>query len=265
MSISLPSARSRALMWRDEGSKPLGLIVGGSDPAIIVAMAIAGFSFAILDNEHSPLDPASALEHVRVAEAVGLTPLARVGKCDQLLVQKFLDVGCQGVVFPRVNSPEMAVACVETLRFAPRGGRGMCTSTHGAAYGGHDWSIYARTSEAETLCILLIETIEGVEAIESIVSVDGVDVIYFGIGDLSVEYGDGVGWESQQVRVAWRRVRGAAAAKGKLIMTSPHPEVSPAAVRGLFDDGADLITYSADGVLVAKLLTEIVRQVGDKQ
>ena len=250
MNRGLPNARATLQAARAGGELPLGLIVGSPDPAITELLAVSGFDFVILDNEHAPMEPDVALNHVRAAEAAGIVPMVRVGETRQAVVQKFLDVGCQGVVFPRVESVEQAEQAAAMLRFAPRGTRGMCPSCHGAWFGAHDWDHYSRASEAETLCIVLIESDLGVQNVEEIAAVDGVDVLFLGPGDLSQEYGDGTGWLSPRTRDAWSRVRSAAERTGVLTMTAPHPDVSAEAVHGLFDDGADMIVYSADWVLI---------------
>lgn len=262
MAFQLPDARTRLRERRSAGGMPLGLIVGSSDPAITEALAVGGFDFVILDDEHAPMGPSGALQHVRAAEAAGIVPLVRVGETSQPMVQKFLDVGCQGVVFPRVESAEQATQAVATMRFAPHGVRGMCPSCHGAWYGAHDWATYSRRSEEESLCIVLIETAAGVDAVEKIAAVDGVDVLFFGIGDLSQDYGDGPGWESPSVVDAWKRVRRAAQDLGISLMTAPHPTVSAGAVRGLFEDGADMVVYSADWVLMRQTFAEITAAIG---
>ena len=257
MSIALPDAKSRLITERSSGGMPLGLIVGSPDPAMTETLAVAGFDFVILDNEHAPMGPETALNHVRAAEASGIIPLVRVGETSQALVQKFLDIGCQGIVFPRVETAEQASRAASFLRFAPRGLRGMCPSCHGAWYGAHDWDHYSRTSEKETLCIVLIETDAGVSNVAEIAAVDDVDVLFFGPGDLSQEYGDGTGWHSPCLQEAWRKVRAAGQTSGKLLMTAPHPIVDATAVQGLFDDGADMIVYSADWVLIRQTLQQI--------
>ena len=257
MTVALPSAKSRLTAERSAGGLPLGLIVGSPDPAITETLAVSGFDFVILDNEHSPMGPETALHHVRAAEASGIIPLVRVGETNQALVQKFLDIGCQGIVFPRVETPAQAAEAASFLRFAPRGRRGMCPSCHGAWYGAHDWDQYSRASEEETLCIVLIESDAGVSNVAEIAAVDGVDVLFFGPGDLSQEYGDGPGWLSPRLQESWLKVRAAGRASGKLLMTAPHPDVSANAVHGLFDDGADMIVYSADWVLLRQTLQGI--------
>ena len=261
MTIRLPDARSKLRQLRTNGAKPLGLIVGSPDPAMTEALAVGGFDFVILDDEHAPMGPAGALQHVRAAEAAGIVPIVRVGETAQPVVQKFLDVGCQGIVFPRIESAEMAQLAVSTIRFAPHGARGMCPSCHGAWYGAHDWPTYSRRSEEETLCIVLIETAAGVDAVESIAAVDGVDVLFFGIGDLSQDYGDGPGWESPSVMKAWQRLRDAVAGTDILLMTAPHPTVSASSVSALFDDGADLVVYSADWVLLRQTFAGITQSI----
>jgi 2-keto-3-deoxy-L-rhamnonate aldolase RhmA len=257
MMPQLPSTKKVFKEKLAHGEILLGLIVGSPDPAITEIVGVSGFDFVILDSEHSPMGPETALNHVRAAEASGIVPFVRVGEVGQSTVQKFLDIGCQGLVFPRVESAEQAAEAVSLVQFAPRGRRGMCPSCHGAWYGAHEWEAYSEASEEEVLCIVLIESNQGVENARDIAAIDGVDVIFFGPGDLSQEYGDGPGWHSARTRDAWQVVRSATEGLGTFLMTAPHPEVDSEAVYRLVDDGAHMIVYSADWVLFRKTLAEI--------
>ena len=62
------------------GEKPLGTFVGTGSAAVVECLGCAGLDFAILDNEHSPIEAETTARLVCAAERRNITPLARVLK-----------------------------------------------------------------------------------------------------------------------------------------------------------------------------------------
>ena len=60
------------------GEKPLGTFVGTGSAAVVECLGCAGLDFAILDNEHSPIEAETTARLVCAAERRNITPLARV-------------------------------------------------------------------------------------------------------------------------------------------------------------------------------------------
>lgn len=70
------------------GEKPLGTFVGTGSAAVVECLDCAGLDFAILDNEHSPIEAETTARLVCAAERRNITPLARVLKDAYGLVER---------------------------------------------------------------------------------------------------------------------------------------------------------------------------------
>lgn len=70
------------------GEKPLGTFVGTGSAAVVECLGCAGLDFAILDNEHSPIEAETTARLVCAAERRNITPLARVLKDAYGLVER---------------------------------------------------------------------------------------------------------------------------------------------------------------------------------
>src|SRR6185312_12415949 len=90
-----------------EGQVQLGTGFGQlRSPEIPRMLAAAGFHWAFVDTEHGGFDLESVQDICRVAQLVGLCTVVRVPDLQYPLVTRALDCGAQGVMFPRIESPE---------------------------------------------------------------------------------------------------------------------------------------------------------------
>src|SRR6202166_170432 len=93
-------------------------------PEIPRLLAAAGFQWAFLDTEHGGFDLETVQDICRVSNLCGLSPIVRVADLQYSLVARSLDCGAQGVIFPRVESPELLERAVSWTKFPPVGIRG---------------------------------------------------------------------------------------------------------------------------------------------
>src|SRR5262249_20848313 len=149
-------------------------------------------------------------------------------------------------VVPHVDTAADAQEAVAATRFAPRGVRGMCPSSHAAGYRGGDTRPFTRNAETETVVAVIVESPLGVENVAGMAAVDGIEAVFFGPGDLSHELGVvAEGWASPLIQDAWARVAAATKAAGKWLMAitlaGESNEDTVRSARDLFDQGADLV------------------------
>lgn len=161
--------------------KGLWSIINNQD--VIEILALADNDFLIFDMEHgnfSKKDIQSALSYCQNYNKLGLVriPINETG-----YIQSSLDSGCDGLVFPRIENEEDAKNCISQCFFAPRGKRGFNPFTRFNQY-----NLNKKKIRKKLLKVIIIETKKGMENIEQIISVSGIDIIYFGIFDLSKEY-----------------------------------------------------------------------------
>lgn len=153
------------------------------------ALAAAGFHWVFLDTEHGGLDLETVQDLARACANAGLCPLVRVPDLQYALVARALDCGAQGIIFPRVESPELLAKAVSWMKFPPVGIRGFGLSAAHVDYkGGTIPQMIAHFNE-HTLGVLQIETQLAVDRIDELLSTPGIDVVMVGPVDLSISLG----------------------------------------------------------------------------
>lgn len=173
-----------------EGKFQLGVNFGQfRSPEIAKMLAAAGFHWAFLDTEHGGFDLETVQDICRVANLAGLCPLVRVADIQYALVARALDCGAQGVIFPRVESPELLATAVSWARFPPDGVRGYGLMAVHIGYEKAGFSEIIRHTNDNTMVVLQIETQRAVEARRELLAVPGLDAVMVGPADLSISLG----------------------------------------------------------------------------
>lgn len=108
-----------------------GILNSVPSPLLCDMFAAAGYDFVVLDTEHLLRSPVELELCLRAAEAAGITALVRVPLEERALMGRLLDAGAQGIVIPRVSSPEQARQAIDAVRFPPLGKRGIDVSPSG--------------------------------------------------------------------------------------------------------------------------------------
>lgn len=160
-------------------------------PAIEVVelLAHAGFDYIVLDMEHAPLTLDAAYRATVVAQGMGLGVLVRVPDRSASLVQRLLDSGVDGILVPRVVSPEMAAAAIESMRFEPQGRRGLGITSRVGRWGQDSIATYLSHGRDGVVRGIQIEDREALQAIEAIAATPGLNAVFIGMGDLSLSTG----------------------------------------------------------------------------
>lgn len=171
-----------------QGDTLMGSFVSTGYPVNVELMGLAGFDYLIIDLEHGMGSERDVLSQLHALDHTPAIPVVRVESHDKQRVHRLLDLGVQGIMFPRVETAEQARACVASMRYPPDGVRGVATVVRAAGYGDH-FTSHRSESMTHLLPILQIETEEGVKNVEEIAAVDGVGVLYVGPMDLSTSLG----------------------------------------------------------------------------
>jgi 4-hydroxy-2-oxoheptanedioate aldolase len=159
------------------------------EAGLVEVLGYQGWDFIVFDGEHGVIEPRDCEHMVRAAELRDVTPIVRVTTNLAPVILRYMDSGAQGLHVPWVNSAAEAEAVVRSVKYGPRGIRGLAgvrASDYGQAA---PFAEYVQQANAETLVIIHIETAEAVEQLPEIVKVDGLDVIFIGPTDLSHSYG----------------------------------------------------------------------------
>ena len=224
-------------------------------PAVAEVMAHCDFDWLVIDLEHAPNDPGSAAEQLRALGAARdagarAEALIRVAELDPVLIKRAMDIGCQSIIVPNVNTAGHAELAVRAMRF-PEGGnagiRGVAGLVRGGTFGMDPQ--YVNGSNAQACTIVQIESAEALANVEEIAAVAGVDCLFIGTADLSASMGLLGQPTHPAVREAIARIIAAARAEDKAVGAFA---VSVEDARWYREQGAEFIALHSDVAWLAR-------------
>lgn len=239
--------------------KPLvGTLLTVDPTEVAEALALSGFDWIFIDLEHGSL---SIHDAQRALQAIANRCFTLVRVPDGTLenIKRVLDMGCDGIIVPMVNTEAYARRIVAFSKYPPLGERSVGI---GRAHGyGLRFTEYLETANEHTAVIVQIEHRDGVANVEQIAAVPGIDALFVGPYDLSNSMGLVGQVYHPGVVAAIDTVRGACArnhmAMGIFCTTAEQ-------ARSEVKAGVRLVAVGADISLMtnsAKLLLEAVRAV----
>jgi 4-hydroxy-2-oxoheptanedioate aldolase len=214
-------------------------------PLSVRLLAGAGLDYVVVDLQHG-----GATEHdlpvlTTAVRHAGATPIGRVRHAHPADIGRALDLGCEGVIVPNVNSAAQARAAAGACRYPPAGYR---------SGGG------AMTGVGEPFCLIMVESAEAVADLRATLAEDGVDGIYVGPRDLSYSLGCPLDPDDPVLKPALDQIRSACAAAGKPV--GIHAS-DGATARRYRDQGCSLITVAADALAISRgAVTELAAAQG---
>jgi 4-hydroxy-2-oxoheptanedioate aldolase len=196
-------------------------------------LAAAGLDYVVIDLQHG-----GATEHdlpalTTAIRLAGAAPIGRVRHAHPADIGRALDLGCDGVIVPNVNSAAQARDVVGACHYPPDGYR----SAGGVLAGG------------EPFCIVMAESAEAVADLDATLALDGVDGVYVGPRDLSYSLGCPLDPADPVLRPVLERIWAACAAAGKPV--GVHA-TDGATARLYRDGGCSLITVASDGTAISR-------------
>ena len=202
-------------------------------PLSVRLLAAAGLDYVVIDLQHG-----GATEHdlpalTTAIRLAGATPIGRVRYAHPADIGRALDLGCEGVIVPNVDSAAQARDVAGACRYPPAGYR----SAGGVLAAG------------EPFCIVMVESVAAVEELDATLKVAGVDGIYVGPRDLSYALGCELNPRDPVLRPALERIWAGCAAAGKPV--GVHA-TDGATARLYLDGGCSLITVASDGTAIAR-------------
>ena len=198
------------------GETAYGCVTPYREGSIVELIGLGGFDFVVFDGEHGTIEPYDVENLARAAEVRGITSIARVTTNQPQIILRFLDTGIHGVHVPWMNTVAEVEAAVRSIKYGPRGIRGL------AAPRASDWglerpSVYTARANRETMAIIHIETAEAVDAAADFAAIDDVDVLFIGPTDLSHSLGHPGDLAHPEVAPALERAAEAELASGKVL------------------------------------------------
>jgi 4-hydroxy-2-oxoheptanedioate aldolase len=169
------------------GTQQIGLWCTLANSYALEAVAGAPFDWFLIDTEHSPQEMSNVLPQLQTLAAYPTSAVVRPAFNDEVLIKRLLDIGAQTLLIPMVNCAQDAERAVASMRYPPKGIRGVSSVTRATRFG--RVKDYDSAAETELCLIVQVETVEALNHIEAIAAVDGVDAIFVGPADLAASMG----------------------------------------------------------------------------
>ncbi|MBU6495725.1 MAG: 2,4-dihydroxyhept-2-ene-1,7-dioic acid aldolase [Acidobacteria bacterium] len=149
--------------------------------------ALGGCEWLLVDLEHGAGGEEGLLGQVLAARAHGVPVIARTESAERIRVGHLLDLGVEGVMFPRLDTPDEVRRALSHLWYPPRGDRGIAGYNRARQFGGDGLRL---DQVNDGLCALVqVESVSALENLEEIAGIEGVDVLFIGPADLSAALG----------------------------------------------------------------------------
>jgi 4-hydroxy-2-oxoheptanedioate aldolase len=217
----------------------------------------AGFDWVLIDLEHGAGNDTTMYHQLQVLENTGPTAIVRTDELSRNRVQRILDAGAGGIMFPQLQKAEEADLAVKLMYYPPKGIRGMAKSVRAHAFGRNS-ADYISGLENNLISIIQIETVQAVEDIDAIAATPGVDVLFVGPSDLSLAYGIFGQLHHPVYQRAIRDVASAAKKNGKMagaLLQDPEEHAM------YYDLGYRFLACGADGYFVSKGADELIKRL----
>jgi len=204
-------------------------------PSTVSAAILArGLDYVVVDLQHG-----TATEHdlpalTTAIRQAGATPLGRVRHAHPADIGRALDLGCDGVIVPNVESAEQAEAVAGACRYPPDGYRSAGS---------------AMIIRPDPLCVVMVESRHAMSELPQTLRLPGVDGIYVGPRDLSYSLGCPLDPADPVLRPALEKIWADCAAAGK--PAGVHATDGGTA-RLYRQNGCRLVTVVADAVALSR-------------
>ncbi|MEP9378517.1 aldolase/citrate lyase family protein [Aquabacter sp. CN5-332] len=242
------------------GEDCFGVCMRFASDAVVEIAGTVGCDFAIVDMEHEALGLAAAASMIRTADLCGMTPIARVGRRYETIVDPLLSAGAQGFCLARVRTRQDVERLVEAVMYHPLGNRTVYGIGRSGFYGhGIDEDQWAADANDGMYIEIVIEEAEALENLDAILSHPRVNAVQFGPKDLRQSLGMPPAERLAEILGdAARRVE----AHGLSISRSIAGPVAPRASGSVPRNVGDMLVAAPTGLLVGALskMAQSIRQ-----
>jgi 4-hydroxy-2-oxoheptanedioate aldolase len=155
-------------------------------PVLTEIIAQSGCHFQILDCEHGAYDFNTLEADIRTCEIRNCLSIVRVSGLNNVEVQRCLDLGADGIIFPQLTKYEDFKKAISLMEYAPSGIRGYNPFVRANEYG-----VITNSAKKQNppLCIPIIETLEAINHLDKILTLKSISALYIGSYDLSAQLG----------------------------------------------------------------------------
>jgi len=234
--------RSKTLAKLRAGQPVRMCSLGHFIPAYIRHAAHFKYDCIWLDLEHRNMSDREAQALLAYFHLSDIDCMLRAPTLEKTRLYRYLEDGAAGLMIPHVSTPEKAQELAQAVKFPPIGDRGIDGAGLDSDFYLEGGEEYTEAANRETFLVVQIETPQAVENADAIAAIPGVDGLFVGPGDLGLRLRHAPkGSLTLEDSVA--KVAAAAKKHGK---AWGQPGFSPDHVRGLIDQGAQLVNYGGD-------------------
>lgn len=166
---------------------PLGTWIMSASPMVAEAIGCAGFDWAVIDMEHSPLELPGVVAMLQAMASTKTVPIVRVPWNEPVDFKRVLDAGATTVMVPFVQDAAEARRAVAATRYPPAGVRGVSGMSRATRFGTQHERI--KEADAGIALIVQLESALALTRLEEIADVDGIDALFIGPADLAASMG----------------------------------------------------------------------------
>jgi 4-hydroxy-2-oxoheptanedioate aldolase len=227
------------------------------EPALFEMASLLGFDGIWLDLEHHGFSVETAAEFARAARIGSSDVMIRPAKGEFMRMGRLLEIGAQGIMYPRCDNAEEARQVVRWSKFAPAGERGIDSANADNPYCLTPLVDYLREANEQTFVVIQLEDPRALLHAEAMAAVEGVDVLFLGPGDFSILSGIPGQMDHPRILEAARQVAAAAKRAGK------HwgmPIFSVEHAKQVMEMGGRFLCHGCDLLMVKAGLEEIQRK-----
>jgi 4-hydroxy-2-oxoheptanedioate aldolase len=230
-----------------------------NDPQVFELTSLFGFDGIWMDMEHQPRSLETASQLVRASRVGTSDVMARCAKGEFLRMSRMLEMGAQGIMYPRCDDAAEAREVVRWAKFAPQGNRGVDSAGADNPYCTMPLVDYLRMANEETFIVIQIEDEHALSNVEEIARVPGVDVLFFGPGDFSILGGYPGQFDHPRIDEAMQKIAAAAKAAG---IHWGMPVVSPKIGERILELGGRFLANGCDQQMVRAGLEDLQKRFG---
>ena len=158
-------------------------------PFYIRYAAHMNFDGVWIDLEHQTMSSREVQTLLALCHFNDVDSLVRPATREPGQLNRYLEDGATGFMFPMVSDPQTAGALVAAAKYPPLGNRGFAGAGLDADFMLDSFkpdSTYLTEANIETIVCIQIETVEAVANSNAIAAVPGVDVLFVGPADLGL-------------------------------------------------------------------------------
>lgn len=228
----------------------IGTIISIDIQQISNLLPSMGFDFLLIDLEHGKVADETILSIIR-SNNNNCQMLIRIAEITEAKIKHALDLGCDGIVAPRVEYADELKTLIDYSYYPPRGKRsvGFCPANKF----GHAFNEY--TNSFQPLILAQVESVKGLEIAQQIAEFDRISGILIGPYDLSMSLGVPGLFHSKTFREPYNSIKKICNENNKLFCTFTSDADS---AKAEIENDIDMIAVGVDSNLIVSTYSQLL-------